>query len=115
MDNCNTFDPLLENYFNKFPDKKLHYDIVCIDLTGHGRSSHASKGIIQTPHLHYFYDICRVINYLKWEKFNLVGHSLGGNLSLTYAGIYNENIENVLTLSLLERTYGVTIMMSLIT
>ena len=81
MDNSATFDkiaPILcEN----------GYYIYCIDLPGHGKSSHRAK-----YDCYHFIDwiviSINIINHiLQWKSFILMGHSMGGAVNSIIAGI----------------------------
>lgn len=67
--------------------RRLHEDgrrAIALDLRGHGQSS--------WPGLYSFdlmvTDAIQVINHLKIDTFDLIGHSLGGHLALLMAGRY---------------------------
>merc|ERR1711936_518152 len=48
--------------------------------------------------LDYVFDVAMVVDFLKWEKFSFIGHSLGGNLALTYSGLFVEKVKSVFTI-----------------
>lgn len=75
--------------FNFFSDK---YDIFSYDQRGHGRSFHPAEGY--TPE-DYAEDLKRIINNLQWEKFYLVGHSMGGRNALVFSYLYPEHVEKL--------------------
>lgn len=83
LDNASTFDhlaPLLKN---------TH--LVAIDFPGHGLSSHKP----QASPIHLIdmvIDVFEVANYLGWEKFALLGHSLGACIASLIAGSVPERI-----------------------
>lgn len=84
LDNAASFDkiaPLLS---------ELH--IVAIDLPGHGHSDHQPPG----THIH-FIDFAttaiEVANFLKWDKFALLGHSLGACIHSIIAGTLPSRIQ----------------------
>lgn len=66
----------------------------CIDLPGHGLSSHVGPG-----ELYGFLDtvarVHAVTRALGWERFGLLGHSLGAALSSILAGTVPDRIERV--------------------
>merc|ERR1711887_322291 len=95
MDNCGTFDALFEIFFSTRSCNDI--EIIAIDYPGHGKSSHTPNGLIPHMQLDYVYDIARVVNALKWQQFNFIGHSLGGNISLTYAGVFPGQVQSVFT------------------
>lgn len=62
------------------------FDIVIIDLPGHGKSEEPKS--IYTV---YDYVDCvkKILDFLKINNPILIGHSFGGKISLLYASIYN--------------------------
>jgi len=91
LDNANSFDPLIEEIMR--PGRVFYVP----DLPGHGRSSH-----IPTTHYNNHTEahlvIHRVVRYLRPEKFVLLGHSLGAEACVMYAGTYPEGVDKVITL-----------------
>jgi len=65
------------------------YKVICIDLPGHGKTK--TFGIEHS--MEFMADIVnRVIEELKINKFLLVGHSMGGYVSLAFAEKYVEKL-----------------------
>lgn len=96
LDNAGTFDnlaPLL------IKDNEL--SILCIDLPGHGLSSHLPKGT-------YYYlcwdgvmTIRRIQQHFKWtEPLTLMGHSLGGAISFLYAATYPDDVKQYVSIDI---------------
>jgi pimeloyl-ACP methyl ester carboxylesterase len=83
LDNAASFDflaPLLPN---------AH--IVAIDFWGHGHSSHLPPSAIM--HMADFVVYCtQLADLLGWDKFALLGHSLGGCVASLIAGAIPERI-----------------------
>lgn len=93
LDNSGTFDrliPLLPNYIG----------VLCIDLPGHGRSSHLPPGV-QYSINDYVYIIPRVMREYNWKKVSLMGHSLGGVLSFIYGALAPHTIDMIISLDIL--------------
>lgn len=93
QDNAGTFDrlcPLLPNSIS----------ILCIDLPGHGKSSHYPTGM----QYYLFWDgvtvIRRIVKYYKWENITLMGHSLGGALSFMYAACFPNEINKFISIDI---------------
>jgi pimeloyl-ACP methyl ester carboxylesterase len=66
-------------------------------LPGHGRSQHRS------PDGEYHFvdwvgDVWRVADALGWERFTLLGHSMGGAISCLFAGTFPERVERLVTI-----------------
>lgn len=61
------------------------FDIVILDLPGHGESSEPTSIL----HIPEFVECIRsLVEYLKIENLTLIGHSFGGKLALLYASKY---------------------------
>ena len=87
LDNAATYDhiaPLL-------PELQL----VSLDFHGHGFSDHLPPGIA-----YHFADsvdlMVRVADKLGWEKFNLIGHSMGAAVAALMGGVIPERIQNMI-------------------
>lgn len=67
LDNANSFVPMMP-YLPA-------YDLVAIDLPGHGYSDESASG-------YSFHELCfqitRLVNALGWDSCHVLGHSLGG-------------------------------------
>lgn len=93
LDNAGTHDRLI-------PLLPPGYRIVCIDQPGHGRSSHYPPG------MHYklsdgFTVLRWVLDYLKWEKCSIMGHSLGGGIGSWYSALFPEQVEKLISIDLI--------------
>ncbi|XP_039296413.1 probable serine hydrolase, partial [Nilaparvata lugens] len=65
QDNAASFDKLA-------PLLPHHISLLCIDMIGHGRSSHFPKG-----HLYYFFwdavvMVRRIVKHFKWERVSIL-------------------------------------------
>ena len=86
LDNANSFAPMMP-YLPAF-------DLVAIDLPGHGYSDALPQGYS----LHEFsYQLTRVIEALGWSECHLVGHSLGGSIASMLA-VANPEVVQSLTM-----------------
>uniref|UniRef100_A0A8D8YRB0 Serine hydrolase-like protein n=2 Tax=Cacopsylla melanoneura TaxID=428564 RepID=A0A8D8YRB0_9HEMI len=91
QDNSASFDKLIP----LLPD---HYYYVCIDLPGHGLSSHFPSGLL-LDWLNYVLACHRVIVRLASSKPIIwLGHSLGGQLGTYYAAIYPHLVDKLILL-----------------
>lgn len=85
LDNAASFSkliPLLDNF-----------NVVAIDLPGHGKSSHRSAD----AHYHlldYVHDLHCLVHAQGWKDFSIVGHSLGGIISSMYCATFPELVKN---------------------
>lgn len=88
LDNAGAFDRLLELL-------PRNYYFVCIDLPGHGLSSHLPAGI-PLDYFNYILSIRRVLDHLKWKSCVIIGHSLGANVGLMFSAIYPQRVTKIL-------------------
>jgi pimeloyl-ACP methyl ester carboxylesterase len=68
--------------------------IVAIDLPGHGLSAHRPVGVGYLLH-DYVQDVLMVAEQLGWERFSLLGHSLGAIISVLFAAALPERVERL--------------------
>lgn len=83
LDNAASFDALAP----LLPGLRL----VAIDLPGHGGSGHRPPG----AHYHFvdfIADVLAAADALGWERFALLGHSMGGGIASFLAAIYPERV-----------------------
>lgn len=75
-------------------------DLVAIDLPGHGHSSHMPPGTqYNTPGA-----ICHVLDVadaLGWERFTLLGHSMGAGIASLTAAAAPERVERLIAIEAL--------------
>lgn len=69
------------------------YQVVALDLTGHGQSSAKRKSY--TMNL-FGYDVASVVNQLKLNKVILVAHSLGGAVALEAKKILKDKVLGII-------------------
>lgn len=86
LDNSMTFDLLAP--------KLQGLRIVAIDMAGHGHSGHRAPGAGYQL-WDYALDALMATQQLGWERFSLMGHSLGGIISVLIAGAVPERIERL--------------------
>ncbi|XP_015276185.1 PREDICTED: serine hydrolase-like protein 2 isoform X2 [Gekko japonicus] len=94
LDNANTFSRLLP-----LLPKDCYY--MAVDFGGHGLSSHRPPGF---PYhfMDYVGDVHRVVEALKWNRFTLMGHSLGGTVAGMFSCIFPEMVDKLI----LVESYG---------
>ena len=66
------------------------YHIIAPDLRGHGDSQWMIGGSYSISE--YVYDIAQLLHQTKLTPVSIIGHSLGGAISLRYAGSFPENV-----------------------
>jgi len=72
------------------------YHIIAPDLRGHGDSQWMLGGSYNQ--LDYVYDIAQLVRQIAHEPITIIGHSLGGAISLTYTGLYPERVRKLIAI-----------------
>lgn len=77
---------------------RLRHDwhVIAPDLRGHGDSQWAPDGTYDTAA--FVYDLAQLIHQLDAGPVTIVSHSLGGNVSLRYTGLYPENVRKIVAI-----------------
>lgn len=88
-DHCRSWDWVAE----KLADR---YHIIAPDLRGHGDSSWAPDGNYEMGA--FVYDLAQLIHQLDLAPVTIVAHSMGGNISLRYTGLYPENVRKLVAI-----------------
>lgn len=90
LDNANSFDVLAKE-LHRYLAGELY--LVCVEHAGHGLSSHRPGDSYHF--IDYCSDACEAADALGWEKFSLLGHSLGGSVASVVAGAFPERISRL--------------------
>jgi pimeloyl-ACP methyl ester carboxylesterase len=69
------------------------FHIVALDQRGHGDSEHGSCADYRTEV--FASDIAAIADALEWQKFSLVGQSMGGHNSMYVAATQSERVERL--------------------
>ncbi|MEZ6929606.1 alpha/beta fold hydrolase [Aeromonas sp. S16(2024)] len=69
--------------------------LVCIDLPGHGHSDHKPTPYVFVDWLD---DLHQIAQAAGWQRFILLGHSLGALIASAYAGVFPEQIVRLILL-----------------
>ncbi len=68
------------------------YRVVCIDLFGHGKTENFG-------YVHTMEDQARmvkaVLDHLKLRRYVMIGHSMGGYVSLSFAKLFSKNLKGL--------------------
>lgn len=80
------------NWLSIIKELKNHYEIAALDLQGHGKTLVKGKD-------HSLKEFCKSIEFvtkeLGWEKFSIIGHSLGARVSFVYGCLHPEKLEKM--------------------
>lgn len=88
-DHCRSWDWVAE----KLADR---YHVIAPDLRGHGDSAWAPDGNYEMGA--FVYDLAQLIHQLDLAPVTIVAHSMGGNISLRYTGLYPENVRKLVAI-----------------
>lgn len=83
LDNAATFDRLAPQL--------AELNLLALDFAGHGHSSHRPAGV----HYHSLLDIQDILgvaDQLGWERFNVIGHSMGAGIATELTGLFPERV-----------------------
>jgi pimeloyl-ACP methyl ester carboxylesterase len=94
-DHCRSWDALARALQ---PD----FHVIAPDLRGHGDSEWAKGG--SYPLSEYVYDLTRLVQVIDTPRVSLIGHSMGGMVSLIYTGAFPERVSSLVVLD------GVTVL-----
>lgn len=69
------------------------FRVLAPDLRGHGDSEHARGGFYPTEG--YVFDLAELFDSERLGRAVIVGHSLGGNIGLRYAGLFPDKVGRI--------------------
>jgi pimeloyl-ACP methyl ester carboxylesterase len=72
------------------------YHVIAPDLRGHGDSQWVIGGTY--PLVDYVYDIAQLIHQKQLAPLTVIGHSLGGAISMQYAGMNPEAVKRLVSI-----------------
>jgi pimeloyl-ACP methyl ester carboxylesterase len=78
------------------------YRLLAFDLLGHGRSSDPSKPLGLEDHARLLHSAAVKLGY---HKYNLIGYSFGGVISIRIAALFPENVERLVVVDITPSTY----------
>ncbi|MEE4299703.1 MAG: alpha/beta hydrolase [Pseudomonadales bacterium] len=83
LDNANTW--------NRLAPLLPELDLVALDFAGHGHSDHRAPGVHYVP-LADIQDVIAAADALGFDRFGLIGHSMGGAIASELAGLFPERV-----------------------
>lgn len=90
LDNAASFTPIANYWADYFPNHRL----IAVDLPGHGHSFHRGEDAY-----YHFVDWLDVILELfelnKWQKIDVIGHSMGGMIASAFAAAFPERVNHL--------------------
>ncbi len=86
LDNANSFDMIGPGLIG------LH--MFAMDFAGHGLSDHRAPGSLYSG-LNDIRDVLAVADALGWQRFNIIGHSMGAEIGSQLAGLFPERVEKL--------------------
>ena len=87
-DHCRNWDWVAEAF-------RDDYHIIAPDLRGHGDSQWLLGGSYDA--VDYVYDIAQLLHQRHHTPVTIIGHSLGGSISLLYSGLYPETVTRLVS------------------
>lgn len=88
-DHCRNWDWVAE-------ELRGDYHVIAPDLRGHGDSQWMIGGSYNQ--IDYVYDIAQLLRQIGRTPVTIIGHSLGGSISLMYTGLYPENVRKLVAI-----------------
>lgn len=85
----------MAKYFSKF------YRVISVDLRNHGRSPHSGKQSFDLM----AQDLVELCDDLQLDKVNVLGHSLGGKVTMRFAELQPERIHKLVIVDISPRQY----------
>lgn len=80
--------------FSRLAPRLKGLRIVALDLPGHGHSDHRPIGAGYNI-WDYAHDVLQVAEQFGWQRFSLLGHSMGAIVSVLLAGALPERVERL--------------------
>lgn len=94
-DHCRSWDAIARSL-------QPHFHVLAPDLRGHGDSDWTKGGSYALTE--YVYDLARLVQHIAAHQVTLIGHSMGGMVSLIYSGAFPNMVSSLVVLD------GVTVL-----
>jgi pimeloyl-ACP methyl ester carboxylesterase len=86
LDNAASFLPLFPHLAD--------FDLVALDLPGHGASKHRAPGH-DYAFVDWIHDVADALDALGWESAHLLGHSMGGGIASVFAAAWPQRVRRL--------------------
>jgi pimeloyl-ACP methyl ester carboxylesterase len=93
LDNAASFIPLANALADPLADGSLPYQLIALDLPGHGNSYH------KQDHYHFIdwiEDLYQIIEKANWAPLSIIGHSMGAMVTSIFAATFPELVNKIL-------------------
>lgn len=97
LDNAASFQPLAPLLSG--------FDLVALDLPGHGASDHRAPGY-DYAFVDWVHDVLDAMDALGWERADLLGHSMGGAIASSLAAAAPERVRRLVLVEALGPVSG---------
>ncbi len=77
-------------------DLRRDFHVIAPDLRGHGDSAWATGGSYAISE--FVFDIVQLVDALQLAPLTIIGHSLGGAISLHYTGLFPKNVARLVAI-----------------
>lgn len=88
-DHCRSWDAIAKSL-------QPHFHVLAPDLRGHGDSDWTRGGSYALAE--YVYDLTRLVRHVAADRVTLIGHSMGGMVSLIYSGAFPDQVSSLVVL-----------------
>ena len=88
-DHCRNWDWVAQGFRDQ-------YHIIAPDLRGHGDSQWLLGGGYNQ--IDYVYDVAQLVHQRQHTPVTIIGHSLGGSISLLYSGLYPDRVRRLVSI-----------------
>lgn len=85
LDNANSFAPLSQH---------LRQPLLAMDFAGHGLSGHRPPHAA-THYVDHVRDVLAMADSQGWERFDLIGHSMGAGVATLFAATFPERVRRL--------------------
>jgi pimeloyl-ACP methyl ester carboxylesterase len=89
LDHCRSWDHLAQAI-------RANFHVIAPDLRGHGESEWASGSSYSLAD--HVYDLTCLVKSAGFEQATIIGHSMGGMVSLTYTGAFPDKVSRLVVL-----------------